>query len=291
MVEPNPKSLSRDSQQTWISDSQIEAFLARIDSARPLNIVGGSAALADRIASFRPDIQLRVISSPPPSGEAAPDRQGKADLHHTAPDHIPELLLPKSRTLILDPFLATELLGDRDFWRELGLKTFEWVLAPLMAQPANFTLFSDDFSFVEPLFNDASRQWCWSLTTRGVVWVVTASETATFLSFTLTGGLPGTFEVQFGNAVLRERVDQANRTVCFRLPCRLLPGANSFRIGFDGAPFRPGAADERDSLTFCIADIELASAPNSTEAARDRAARRLLHSCGFFEIQTVALPG
>lgn len=300
MAELPPKALLRAPGTPWVNDEEVESFLLALDAAFPINIVGGSSDLAERMAKSRPDLRFRMIC-PSPAGQMREYSSPTADFFLSAPDLIAPLLLPRSRTLLIDPFLASSLLDAPQFWRSLSLKTFEWVLAPLFVRPEPFTIFSDEFSFIEPLFDDVAPPWCWSVNSGpATVWVIGDDEVKTCsLSFTLTGASPGTFEIRLANATLRQEVTAGNLAARFRLHCRLERGANSLTISFDGQPFRPAkTADQRDALHFCFAAVDVASTRYAEDersfpvpdiaARRDRAIRRFLHECGFFEIQTIA---
>jgi hypothetical protein len=299
MIELHPNALSDEAELAWVDGILVESFLAAANAARPINLIGRATHLADHLFRKRPDLRVRAIC--PVLAEETPKPSSAADIHFATVAGIFELLLPRSRTLILNPFLAHSLLGSPAFWRALSLKTFDWVIAPFFIKPEPFfTLLSDAFSFEEPSCDDKAEHWCWTESPDpGVIWIVNGQGAGTYdLSFTLTGARPGTFEIHFGNATLCRRVTPENLTECLRLRCHLARGMNALRISFDGQPFKPtGSMDDRKELYFCFANLQLtpcrtARLPPSSSMLEltpehDRLIRRLLHVHGFFEIQSI----
>ena len=300
MIEPYPEALSDEMGRAWADSSPIESFLPQKNDGHPIHLVGKAAAsLRASLARKRPGLRLRAVCVVPP-GETHPVVAARADIHYASASGISELLLPRSRTLILSPFLAQGLLLKPAFFRALSLKTFEWVIAPFFVRPEPFfTLYSDQFSFEERLGDDDAG-WCWTERPGpAVVWIVNGGDAGDYsIDFTLTAIHPGTFEINLGNGTRSRKVTQDSPTHHFRLMAGLVKGMNALRINFDGPPGKPAnPADQREKLYFCFANLRLDSPRKAVvtpsfgvsgfTALRDRTIRRVLHEQGFFEIQTI----
>ena len=299
MAELHPSAPNAEIERAWVDNALIESLLTQLHSACPMNVIGRTALLPKQLGALKTDLRTRTIRVIEP-GEPLPKPSTETDIHYTSIAGISPAMLPRSRTLILNPFLAQSLLLEPDFFQTLGLKTFEWVLAPFFIEPEPFyTVYSGQFSFQEPI-GDENPSRCWTEDPEpAVVEIVHGGEPGEYLvDFTLTGAQPGTFEISLGESTLSRKVSSDDPTYHFRLKCELAYGRNPLRISFDGGPWRsPNPSEQREQLYYCFANLRIRQSRAARwshtfslagfTAQRDRSIRRILHNQGFFEIQTM----
>jgi len=287
-------------ERAWVESTLVESFLTGVDATTPINVIGRSDFLRERLAQQRPDLRLRTIR-PLGAGEPLPALASDGDVLSVSVDDLAGALLPRSRTLILNPFLAQGLFTHVAFWKALSLKTYEWAVAPFFLVPEPyFVLYSEQFSFEEPVRNDDAEHWCWTKNPEpGTVLIVNGGAAGAYLlEFTLGAANPGNLTIELANVTLRRTVTREVPNCRVTLVCNLVHGANALRIGFEGEPFIPDyASDQREHLFFSFAYLRLTPrnrlaippsfAVSGVAPVRDRHLRRILHAEGFFDIEAI----
>ena len=299
MADLCPDSLGARVVRTWQDDTYVKALLADSDAAHPINVIGQHVLSRGKAEETPPKLHLRTICPVFP-GEAPSAK--KRGVHYSKVADLSGVLLPRSRTLIVDPFLSHRLFAEPAFIKTLSLKTFDWVIAPFLVRPEPiFALYSEQFSYHEPLHNDHADSWRWTVSPQSAtVWIINGREPGPFsLNFVLSSAHPGTFTVDFGNRSLRQETTLGDLAARFQLTCELSTGPNALSINFDGPPFvPPKPMDQRKELYLCFSGLRVEPCGGVPSPAiysesgvtplRDRLIRRVLHSQGFFEIQSIA---
>lgn len=279
-------------------------FLTALPHDFSINIVGhGSSVLRTKIANSYPPARIRAIDL---VTSGSPVETGPG-VWRTGLESLDDALLPRSRTLILDPVVGSCLLQRPELLERIALKTFEWVLLPVFVSPEDFRLFfSEEFSFEEPLFDDTgTQQWCHCTSSRParVFLHVPNHGIDRRVSFRLTAFNPGTFACRVGGDRQTFTATTENPTGDFAFNVGTTPTLISAEITYTGTPFRSdNPLEQRPALyfTFSAAQVEWSTfskvqavrgrvlPPDGCEFQTDRAIRRRLHENGFFEVLSFA---
>lgn len=287
------------------------AFLNSISNDTPLNLIGATAVkLQQQLRVSTPGLRVRALQIVGSRSEEA----FEDDIILVRRERLADALLPRSRTLVLDPILGGWLVGEADLLQEIAYKTFEWLVLPVFVTPEPFRLFfSHEFSFEEPLFDDAAqRRWCHSTSGQQATVFLHTGEGRGLqrFSFELTANNPGTFMCGFGNQIQGFAVAEGALTGRFSFVYALTDSPVEIKISFSGEPMLLNQPrDPRRALFFSFSGATLDSTdlpgqrgvqqsvayanvlpPKGSDLKNDRAIRRCFHEKGFFEVLSLATP-
>ncbi|OGT08840.1 MAG: hypothetical protein A2X78_03025 [Gammaproteobacteria bacterium GWE2_37_16] len=302
-------------EEQLLSNFSIDKFLRQIDIALPLNIIGRQAAtLRTCILKHEPRLKVNVIF--PLFSDEKVDHYSaaeKKDIAYVPFNDLGDYLILRSVTIFLNPFLAQWILSQPKIINQISLATFEWVILPLFVKQENFyNIYSNGFSFDEPLHDDgSSSRWCWATSHNATVFILNCNQAGKYrVSFTLASNFPGCFFVTIADLNQMYRCpsskEKSSDFFCntFVFDCYLQQGTNKLFISFDGAPLIPSQPlEQRKKLYFCYSNTSLLRLDsdqgsdmvntnnffidNVVVPVLDRVIRRIFHSNGFFEINTI----
>jgi hypothetical protein len=299
MTHVHPSGEKHCWEATLATSSGIEDVATLIGCRHPVNWIGSEAALETLGWGRAIRVHGCEIHGIHPAALVAEtlDRGGGRDALVRG---VAARLVPRSSTVVLDPWLARMLVENPETLERLSLNTAGCVLMPLEVASASYrVVYSDVFSFPEqdPV---GTSHWVWT-ERQGRAFCTIAHEGGAGeydVAFTLTAANPGSFAVRLGESVLRHTATAGSLARRFELFCHLTSGANTIEIDFDGPSSRPESTqDQRKEIYFCLGDLKVTSTRITSRTAADsqtlaclsdEALRRLAHAAGFFEVATVA---
>ena len=275
-------------------------WLASLPTNVPTNIVGSPAGLAfmEDVVAALPVARTIPLRDPARSGSDAsmPIEAG-----------IASEMLPGSRTIVLDPVTAYQLLLSGKALEQVALKTREALYLPIFAAPTAFRLFySEGFSFEEPVFDDAAEhRWCWNTSrTPASVYLYSAEPLAgRQVSFDIACGGFGMLVCRVGDQIQAFHSNEQGTGQRFSFDLDTSARIVRIDVDFDGEPLLPDSGlDQRKALFYSFGGVALSPVrgspffapavhpPEGVGALNDRVVRRLLHLAGFYEVLGLATP-
>lgn len=300
---PSNASCSWFNKVNW-ADSifSVEQCVQWMDDAYSLNIVGRQAqTVRHLLLQHLPQLKIRAICPIIEKEKAL--FSNTDDVYFIFANDIGNYLLPRSRTIILDPYLAQWMMAQKHIIKKLSFSTFEWVLVPHFIESESFyCLYSEEFSCEEPLRNDkAKERWIWTTSPNAAtVSIINLRKNEKYsLSFALQTENPGTFTIDFLGTQQKITFNKAPfyKEIFY---VKTLDRVNHLKIKFDGLPVKPSnSLDTRKELYFCLKNLKLKPfsilsrykkffpiSKNKTTILNDRAVRNFFHQHGFFEIKS-----